>query len=63
MNMNEIRSIAKDRGINSGKLRKTELIRTIQEGEQNDPCYATEHIKECGQMECLWRGDCEKTLS
>lgn len=63
MNMNEIRSIAKEKGINSGKLRKADLIRTIQSEERNDPCYATEHVRECGQMACLWRLDCEKNIS
>lgn len=63
MNMNEIRTIAKGMGINSTKLRKIELIRAIQSEEHNDPCYATEQIKQCGQMDCLWRVDCEKNLS
>ncbi len=63
MNMTEIRSIAKDRGISSGKLRKTELIRAIQSDERNDPCFATEHVRECGQLDCLWRTDCEKNPS
>ncbi len=63
MNMTEIRSIASERGISSGKLRKTELVRTIQTAECNEPCFATEHVKECGQMECLWRTDCEKNPS
>ena len=63
MNMTEIRSIAKERGINSTKLRKVELIRAIQSDEHNNPCFSTEQIKQCGQMECLWRNDCEKGLS
>ena len=63
MNMTEIRSIAKERGVNSGKLRKVELIRTIQAEEHNDTCFATEYVKECGQMECLWRADCEKSAA
>jgi hypothetical protein len=63
MNMNEIRTIAKDRGVNSTKLRKAELIRAIQSNEQNDPCFATEHVKVCGQINCLWFPDCEKASS
>ena len=63
MNMTEIRSIAKEKGVNSGKLRKAELIRTIQTEEHNEPCFATAHVRECGQMECLWRADCEKSTA
>ncbi len=63
MNMTEIRTIAKERGVNSAKLRKVELIRTIQAEEHNETCFATEYVKECGQMECLWRADCEKSAA
>ncbi len=63
MNMTEIRTIAKERGISSAKLRKAELIRAIQSDEHNDPCFATEHVKCCAQTDCLWFSDCEKALS
>jgi hypothetical protein len=63
MNMNEIRTIAKDRGISTAKMRKAELIRVIQTQEHNDPCFATEHVKMCGQTNCLWLTDCEKAVT
>jgi hypothetical protein len=63
MNMNEIRTIAKDRGINATKLRKAELIRAIQSDEHNSPCFATDHVRCCGQTNCLWLADCEKAIS
>ncbi len=63
MNMNEIRYIAKERAISAGKMRKAELIRAIQSEEHNDPCFATEHFRECDQMDCLWRNDCGKNIS
>ncbi len=63
MNMTEIRTIAKERGISSAKLRKVELIRAIQLDEHNDPCFATENVNKCGQTNCLWITDCEKALS
>ena len=62
MNMNEIRAIAKDRGISPAKLRKAELIRAIQCEENNNPCFATEHVKVCGQENCLWLVDCERAV-
>jgi hypothetical protein len=63
MNMTEIRTIAKERGISSAKLRKVELIRAIQLDERNDPCFATDNVKSCAQTNCLWFTDCEKALS
>ena len=58
MNMTEIRLLARERGINAAKLRKAELIRTIQIEEDNRPCYATDHVADCHQRGCLWRNDC-----
>jgi hypothetical protein len=63
MNMNEIRSIARDRGISPTNLRKAELIRAIQSDEQNHPCFATEYVRVCGQAECLWLTDCKKSIT
>ena len=58
MNMTEIRLLARERGINAAKMRKAELIRSIQIEEDNRPCYATDHVADCFQLECLWRNDC-----
>lgn len=58
MNVNEIKVIAKERGIVAGKMKKGELIRAIQEKEGNPCCFATDQADRCGQTNCLWRGDC-----
>ena len=58
MKMNDVREIAKKRGVRAGKLGKTELIRTIQRSEGNYDCHATSHVQECNQTNCLWRPDC-----
>jgi hypothetical protein len=60
MNMKEIKILAKQRGINPGKLNKLSLIRHIQKGEGNNECYASTQSTACGQMSCLWRTDCIK---
>lgn len=60
MNMQDIRNIAKDRGIKAGKLTKIELVRTIQRTEGNFDCFATDVEGTCSQQGCLWRGDCAK---
>ena len=58
MVMQEIRDIARNRGIKPGKLSKIMLVRTIQENEGNTLCYATSISRECEQHDCLWRNDC-----
>lgn len=58
MKMQEIRNIAKERGLKAGKMNKTDLIRTIQRAEGNADCFWTEHVITCGQTNCLWREDC-----
>ena len=58
MNMQQIRAIAKERGVKSNKLLKVELVQAIQCAEGNEPCYATGKAAHCGQATCLWKDDC-----
>ena len=58
MKMQDIREIARKQGLKPGKLTKLALIQTIQESENNSPCFGTELVTTCGQEECLWREDC-----
>ncbi|MFA6054564.1 MAG: hypothetical protein WC769_04230 [Thermodesulfovibrionales bacterium] len=59
MKMQDIRNIAKERGLKvSSRINKTELIRSIQIAEGNTDCFETEHVNICGQINCLWREDC-----
>ncbi len=58
MRVDEIREIAKKRGLKPGKLKKAELVRTIQNAEGNTACYETGKAGACGQEHCLWREDC-----
>lgn len=58
MKLDEIKKIAAEHGIKTGKLRKAELIQQIQQAEGNDPCYDTGKSQICGQEQCLWREDC-----
>ncbi|MEJ2684370.1 MAG: SAP domain-containing protein [Candidatus Sulfobium sp.] len=63
MKIADIRKIARDKGVNSWKLNKVELIRTIQRAEGYDDCFATPHVRSCGQINCLWREDCINSVS
>jgi hypothetical protein len=57
-NMKEIRAMARQMGVRSTRIDKTELIRSIQRAEGNYECYGTAVEEECDQEECLWREDC-----
>ena len=59
MKMQDVKEIAKSRGIKAGNLKKAELVRTIQADEGNDACYGTGKSGECGQDQCLWKDDCD----
>jgi len=58
MRVEEIRTIASERGIKSGKMTKGELIRAIQREEGNSDCFGLLAARPCDQTECLWRTDC-----
>lgn len=58
MNLKEIKEIARQMGIQAGKLKKDDLIRAIQRAEGNFACFGTAFSGECSQYDCLWRKDC-----
>ena len=58
MQMQQIRVIAKENGIKTGKITKISLIRKIQQIEGNYECFATDVNGNCDQLACLWRDDC-----
>ena len=60
MNLQELRKLARDRGINPGKSSKLNLIRAIQRQEGNFDCYASDIEGHCDQMNCIWNSDCAK---
>lgn len=61
MNMQEIRTRANDMGIqNVSKMRKGELVRSIQQAEGNNACFGAEWRFDCNQVDCCWRFDCQK---
>jgi len=60
MTMPEIKERAKMMGITPGKMKKAELIHTIQMAEGCTPCYGRSN-GECPWLECCWRSDCFKT--
>ncbi len=58
MKMQQIREIAKEKGVRAGKMSKTELIKSIQRAEGNIDCFAGQKASACDQRHCLWHEDC-----
>jgi hypothetical protein len=58
MTVKEIKVIAKRMGLQAGKMKKANLIRTIQAAEGNNSCFQTGVMESCGQENCCWRSDC-----
>lgn len=58
MKLDDVKKIAKDRGLQSKNMKKVELIRAIQRTEGNSDCYNTNSSDSCGQYSCIWRDDC-----
>ncbi|MBZ0157048.1 MAG: SAP domain-containing protein [Alphaproteobacteria bacterium] len=61
MNIQQIKAIARDKGIKAGTMKKPELIRTIQRAEGNFDCYGSAVSGLCDQPDCRWREDCLET--
>ena len=59
MQLKKIKEIAVGKGVDPGKMRKTELVRAIQRAEGYSDCFGTVHVNDCNQLECLWRSDCK----
>jgi len=58
MNMQEIRTVARDLGVSPGRATKAELVHRIQRAEGNFDCFATATLGICDQAGCRWRDDC-----
>lgn len=59
MGMPEIRAKAQSLGIDPGKMKKTELIHTIQVAEGYSPCFGRSN-GQCGNTGCCFIKDCLK---
>lgn len=57
MKMPDIKKKAKTLGINSIKMKKTDLILSIQKAEGSTACFGT-GTPACPYMDCCWREDC-----
>lgn len=60
MNINEIKAVAKKKGVKTVKMKKVDIIRAIQKAENNFECYGTDRVQNCNEQNCLWLSDCVK---
>ena len=60
MNFNELRKMAKRMGINAYRVKKPDIILSIQRAENNIQCFGTQRVEYCCEHVCLWRTDCVK---
>jgi len=60
MKMPVIKKKAIALGIAPGKMKKPELIRTIQQAENCTPCFGTSN-GQCQYTDCCFMQDCYKT--
>jgi hypothetical protein len=60
MNFNELRKMAKRMGINTYRVKKPDIIRSIQRAESNIQCFGMQRVEYCCEHVCLWRADCVK---
>ena len=59
MKVNEVKQKAKVLRINCGKMKKAELIHSIQKAEGNTPCFGKSN-GECQYIDCCFMEDCLK---
>ena len=57
MTVKQLRDLAKELGIKTSNLRKSELIKSIQRAEGYFDCFGTAEDY-CDQTNCLFRQDC-----
>ncbi|MBF0286960.1 MAG: SAP domain-containing protein [SAR324 cluster bacterium] len=59
MKINEVRALAKQKGLEKIPKSKKLIIQAMQEAEGSNACYNTGYSGECGQDGCLWLADCQ----
>jgi hypothetical protein len=58
MDIKDVKRMAKKLGIKTEKMKKGDIIRSIQRTEGNFDCFGSALSGECSQNQCLWRKDC-----
>jgi hypothetical protein len=56
--MIQIREIAKDKGVKTGRLSKVKVVQLIQQVEGNFDFFAGAIDGYCDQIYCIWQAEC-----
>lgn len=59
MNMQDVRAKARQMGLRTGRMKKADMIHSIQRAEGNQPCYGHSGGS-CSQTGCCFMDDCLK---
>ena len=58
MKFQDVKKMAKGMSINTYRMKKADIVRSIQRAENNIECYGTERVNSCREEMCLWKSDC-----
>lgn len=58
MTMQEIKKIARTKGLMFRNAKKITIIRAIQRTEGSNECFGSLRGKECCLENCIWKEDC-----
>jgi hypothetical protein len=58
MDIKDVKRMARKHGIKTEKMKKGDIIRSIQRAEGNFDCFGSALSGDCSQDQCLWRKDC-----
>ncbi len=58
----QLRAIANELGVATGRLTKAELVRQIQRAEGNFDCFGSAIDAQCDQIACRWREECLRPI-
>lgn len=54
----QVKTIAQQHGIKTARVKKSDLVRAIQNAEGNEQCFDAGKSTTCGQSGCSWREIC-----
>ncbi len=58
MHINDVRQVAKEKGVNTFGMNKVDIIRLVQRSENTFECFGTDRFEYCNEQGRLWRKDC-----
>ncbi|MGE5467614.1 MAG: SAP domain-containing protein [Ignavibacteria bacterium] len=63
MDKSRLSDIAKQYLVFDDGQGEVQLVRRIQQARGEHACFATAEVRNCNQLECLWREDCLSAMA